>query len=51
MGRLLYLPLTKGTIQKEHMLLHPLIIDRKELILDIFFLIGVISAYVYYTLN
>lgn len=26
----LYLPLTNGTIQKEHILLHPLIIDTKD---------------------
>jgi hypothetical protein len=48
---LLYLPRTHGTIQKEHILLHPLIIDKNADTLSGFFLIGVTSAYVYYTLN
>ena len=48
---LLSLPLTKGTIQNEHILLHPLMIDKKALIELGFFLTGVISAYVYSTLN
>jgi hypothetical protein len=43
-SRLLYRPLTKGTIQNEHILLHPLIIERKEFIEFGFFLTGVISA-------
>ncbi len=48
---LLYLPRTNGTIQNEHILLHPLIIDKYAHVEFGFFLTGVMSAYVYYTLN
>lgn len=43
---LLYLPLTKGTIQKEHILLHPRMIDKNAVTLPVL-RTGLISAYVY----
>lgn len=42
----LSLPLVKGTIQNEHILLHPLIIDIHACLLLLSFLTGIISAYV-----
>ncbi len=50
-SRLLYLPCTKGTIQNEHILLHPLIIEINVCTELEFFGIGVIYAYVSYALN
>jgi len=43
----LSLPLVNGTIQNEHILLHPLIIDTKVVLISIG-VIGWISSYVSY---